>query len=139
MMETLSTFTLYGLLIANVVFLFVASKALFRFQYLIRRNRSFWEGRTGANPQSRINPDTVLSGFLERRLAMLQERVEELARRPVSAPAAQPGELPFEHAARMARFGATAEELTRTCGLNEAEAKLICRVHARRGRASPAH
>ena len=139
MMETFSTYLLYGLLITNAAFLFAASKALFRFQYLIRRNRAFWEGETGANTQTKINPDTVLSGFLERRLAMLQERVEELARRPVSAPAAQPGELPFEHAARMAKFGATAEELTRTCGLNEAEAKLVCRVHARRERASSAH
>ena len=139
MMETLSTYLLYGLFVANVAFLFAASKALFRFQYLIRRNRVFWEGETDANPQTKINPDTVLSGFLERRLAMLQERVEELARRPVSAPAPQSGELPFEHAARMAKFGATAEELTRTCGLNEAEAKLVCRVHARRERASSAH
>lgn len=139
MMETFSTYLLYGLLIANVAILFAASKALFRFQCLIRRNRSFWEGTTSANPQTKVIPDAVLSGFLERRLAMLQERVEELARRPVSTPATQPGELPFEHAARMAKFGATAEELTRTCGLNEAEAKLICRVHARRERASSAH
>ena len=139
MMETLSTYTLYGLLIANIAFLFAASKALFRFQYLIRRNRAFWEGTTGAERQPSTHPDAVLTGFLERRLAMLQERVEELARRPVSAPASQPGELPFEHAARMAKFGATAEELTRTCGLNEAEARLICRVHARRERGPSAH
>lgn len=137
MMETLATYSLYGLLVANVALLFAASRALFRFECLMRRNRAFWEGRTDSELRAKTHPDAVLSGFLEHRLALLQQRVEELADRPIPTSTNQASELPFEHAARMAKFGASVEELTRTCGLNEAEAKLTYRIHAGRRAIQP--
>ena len=103
--------------------------------------RSFWDSPTGASEWAKSSPDAVLSGFLEHRLAMLHEQIEELAKQKLPASAAQPAELPFEYAVRIAKHGASVDDLTRTCGLNKAEARLMWRLHAqqRKAKASSAH
>ena len=45
-----------------------------------------------------------------------------------AAPTAEPL---FSHAVRLAQNGANAVDLVKACGLNEAEARLMCRLHGR--------
>ena len=77
------------------------------------------------------NSDTVLVGQLEHRLAMIDDRLDKLTRQKASANNITSSELPFDYAVRMAKQGASEEDLTRTCGLNKAEAQLMRRLHAR--------
>ena len=141
MMDILYTYPLYALIASNAVLLFGAAVAVLRFERLVKQNRSYWGSPTGDSVRAESNSDAVLSGFLERRLAMLHKQIEELSEQKVTAAATQPAELPFEYATRMAKHGASVEDLTRTCGLNKAEAHLMWRLHAqqRKAKASSAH
>lgn len=141
MMDIFYTYPLYALIVSNAVLLFGAAVAVLRFERLVKGNRSFWDSPTGASVRAKSDSDAVLSGFLERRLAMLHEQIEELAKQKVPAAATQAAELPFEYATRMAKHGASVEDLTRTCGLSKAEAELMWRLHAqqRKAQASSAH
>ncbi len=86
----------------------------------------------GRNAQATGDAEAVLAGFLECRLAKIHERLDDLADRierdTGSPPAAEPL---FSHAVRLAQNGASAADLVKACGLNEAEARLMCRLHAR--------
>ena len=147
MMELLFSYPLQALIVSNAALVFGASIALLRFQRLIRQNREFWDSPTGAtvqaaaeaevapvatSVQARSDAEAVLAGFLEQRLAMIHERLNDLADRVErdtgSAPAAEPL---FSHAVRLAQNGANAADLVKACGLNEAEARLMCRLHGR--------
>ena len=66
---------------------------------------------------------------IERRIADLQRVVKTLADgdRELQAPV-QPI-LPIENAVRMARQGASIEDLKRSCGLNVGEARLMQKLH----------
>ena len=130
MMDIFDTYPLYALIASNAVLLFGAAIALLRFERLVKRHTSYWDSPTGASVRAESNSDAVLSGFLERRLAMLHDQIEELSKQKVPAAATQRAELPFEYATRIAKHGASVEDLTRTCGLNKAEAHLMWRLHA---------
>ncbi|MFC3609557.1 DUF2802 domain-containing protein [Stutzerimonas tarimensis] len=52
----------------------------------------------------------------------LAERLNQLEQR-------DPGSLSFSQAARLVGLGATVDDLTRTCGLSQAEAELMSRLH----------
>lgn len=146
-MDLLFTYPLQALILSNAALVFGASIALLRFQRLIRQNREFWDSPTGAtvqadseakdavaggNAQAASDAEAVFAGFLECRLAMIHERLDDLADRierdTGSPPAAEPL---FSHAVRLAQNGASAADLVKACGLNEAEARLMCRLHAR--------
>ena len=130
MMELLSFNPLQALILANAALIIGASIALLRFQRMIRKNREFWDSPTGASVQTNSDADAVLAGFLERRLAMIHDRLDELSERvdhDIGAP--PPAEPLFSHAVRMAQNGASAADLVSACALNEAEARLMCRLH----------
>ncbi len=151
-MDVLLSHPLQALILSNAALVFGASIALLRFQRLVRQNREFWDSPTGAtvqadtvqaddeakdrlvgrNAQATGDAEAVLAGFLECRLAKIHERLDDLADRierdTGSPPAAEPL---FSHAVRLAQNGASAADLVKACGLNEAEARLMCRLHAR--------
>ena len=131
MMDIFTTYPLYALIVSIAVLLFGAAIAMLRFERLVKRNQAFWDSPTGIAVRAEDNSDAVLSGFLERRLAMLHDQIEKLAEQKVTV-AAQPAEWPFEYALRMVKQGASIEDLTRSCGLNRAEAKLMWRLHTHR-------
>ncbi len=141
MMDIFYTYPLYALITSNAVLLLGAAIAMLRFERQLKRNRSYWDSPTGASVRAQSNSDAVLSGALETRLAMLHLQIEKLSKQKVPAAATQPAELPFEYATRMAKHGASVEDLTRTCGLNKAEAHLMWRLHAqqRKAKASSTH
>lgn len=143
MMNIFSHYPLYLLIVSNAALIFAAAIAVLRFERMIRRNRAFWESPAGAATQAAGNADAVLPAFLERRLALLHEQILKLGKQLDSqkAPAAiaQSVELPFQHAARMAKQGASVADLTRTCGLKKAEAQLMRRLHTHATTAASTH
>ena len=132
MMDLLSFNPMGALILSNAALIVGASIALLRFQRMIRKNREFRDSPTGATVQTGADADAVLAGFLERRLAMIHDRLDELSERvdqDIGTP--PPAEPLFSHAVRMAQNGASASDLVKTCALNEAEARLMCRLHGR--------
>lgn len=143
-MELFTDYSLYTLLFSNAVLLCGAALAVSRFERRIRNNREFWDSPTGVAvtateslagiaATTTENSGAVLSGFLERRLAIMHQRLNEMDAKldeGVGMPSVKPLVDPsFAHAARMAKNGASAEDLMRTCGLTQAEAGLVRRLH----------
>lgn len=130
-MDIFSTYPLYALIVSNAVLLCGATIALLRFERRVKEGSSFWDSPTGASVAAADNSEAVLSALLERRLTMLQQQIEALGLQKTPAPPASPAELPFAYATRMAKHGASVEDLTRTCGLKKAEAQLMRRLYSR--------
>jgi hypothetical protein len=126
--------TLYVLLCSTGLLLAAASIAILRFQTKTLESKEFWNSPTGSAIQvDDAHATRERNDYLEIRLAALQKLVDELS--ASSNPGRTSGsshDLPFENAVRMAKQGATVEDLTRSCGLNVGEAQLIRRLHARR-------
>ncbi len=88
-----------------------------------------------AAPTPEEQPDSskqqlIASLRLDKRITELQQQIAALSTTEQKAgvePVARP--LPIENATRMARHGASVEELTRTCGLNVGEAELLKKLH----------
>lgn len=128
----------YLIVIANAVLLTAASLAILRFSKQSRGLLEFWRSPTGTAVAAGTAESAAvvrllkMAARLERRVADLQAQVEQLSKRPGQTVRHNVRPLPLDNAARMARSGASVEELTRTCGLNLGEAKLLRQLHARR-------
>lgn len=129
------------LLLANAVLLAAAAIAIVRFRKQCRRFEKFWDSPTGAalvdprpatvtaapQPQRRTQPNPQL----ENRVAELQSVVRTLAKNGQSVREPVESNLPIENAVRMAKHGASIDELIRSCGLNIGEAQLMCKLHGK--------
>ena len=131
--------TMNLLLFSNAVLLGAATIALVRFRTQARRFEKFWDSPTGvsfadeqalkAQPPARPGPQT--DAELERRVAELQSVVRTLAKQgPGVREPVEPG-LPIENAVRMAKHGASIDDLIRSCGLNIGEAQLMRKLHGK--------
>jgi len=123
------------LLIANALLLAVATVVLSRFDRRVKRIEEFWDSPTGAaladDSDKEFHAQMQATQRLERRVGELQRVVKLM---DIKAPAPQaPVEMniPLENAVRMARHGASVEDLTRNCGLNIGEARLIQKLHGK--------
>lgn len=125
--------TLYVLICSTGLLLAAASIAILRFQKKTLDSQAFWNSPTGSVMKTDDdNARNERERLLEIRLAALQKTVDELSRREkVSEIPAPVVSVPFENAVRMAKQGATVEELTRACGLSIGEARLVQRMHGR--------
>lgn len=125
--------SLYLLLTANAVLLGAAAIAVIRFRKRCERLERFWNSPTGTaiadqkSEQDRLQLVTLMR--LERGLNELQANVDSLASRPRKQATADVRQLPIENAVRMVRNGASVDDLTRTCGLNIGEARLLRKMH----------
>jgi hypothetical protein len=141
------------LLVSQSVLLAAAGVALARFQRRMRRLEAFWTSPTAAMLAAESAEDVshnqasaqIISIDSERalieklklhqRLADVQRRLRDIAERerPPAAPVALEIErsLPIENALRMARNGASVDELTQACGLNVGEARLLQKLHGK--------
>lgn len=121
-------------------FLLIAGRAVFLVFSFVVASISFTAWRRAARRQA----DEVLSQMqlVLQRLADLETRIDAgraavsgLAQRldrpadPAPAPSAAPG---YQIAIRLARGGASREELVSSCGLTPAEAELVRRLHGPR-------
>ena len=151
MMTIALSVTIHLLLIANAALLAAASIAIMRFHNQCRRFEQFWTSPTGtkladttyANPlegHGKKLADTTYvtapktpppSPRLERRVSELQDVVWRLARKDCQAQLPIDSALPIENAVRMAKHGASTQELIRGCGLNIGEAQLLRKLHGK--------
>ena len=138
------------LLVSNALLLAIALLMIVRFRRDARAFMSFLHSPVGSSlAASEDDLPTVAAGGPDggerRRLADTTTRLEQqllLLRRDMhrqtasggpgaeSAPSAGQS-LPIENAVRMARLGASVEELTRSCGLSLGEARLMLKLHGK--------
>jgi hypothetical protein len=137
-METVDFYTFAQMLIANAVVLATVGIVLIRMGRQIDRFEQFWSSPTGAAIADRrseeIRQQQLLIRDLELRIESLRKSIDTLATKPLPA-LAEPRapierQLPIENAVRMVRNGATVEDLTRNCGLNIGEARLMKKLHS---------
>ena len=141
-----SALTTNLLLFSNAALLAAATIALLRFRSQARRFEKFWDSPTGVSladeqalkaqpePRPELQPDPEL----ERRVAELQSVVRTLAsKNAIAREPAEPG-LPIENAVRMAKRGASIDDLIRNCGLNIGEAQLMRKLHGKAANAPTA-
>ena len=134
-MITTESYYLLVLLVANALLLAIACTVLSRFDRRCRRIEEFWDSPTGTaladDGEEEALQQTLATRRLEQRLGELQRTVKLME---IKAPKQEPNverSLPIENAMRMARNGASIDELTRTCGLNIGEARLMQKLHGR--------
>lgn len=127
-----TTFSLYALLVANALMLAAAVLAILRFQRMFRDSADFWDSPTGAAVQMRCPGQQEHSNLVAHEIAVLQRSVAKLCERERPQVQSLPNKLPLRHAVRMAKHGASVEDLTRGCGLNVGEARLMKKIHGGR-------
>lgn len=139
-MEITSEMVMNLLLIANAVLLAAATIAIIRFRNQARRFEKFWDSPTGvsmADTQSlSTRPAPPPDPQLEKRVAELQSVVKTLAKKKQVIREPADANVPIENAVRMAKHGASIDELIRGCGLNIGEAQLMRKLHGKAQAAS---
>lgn len=135
MMNISESHSFYLLLISNAALLGAAAIAVTRFRRQCEKFEAFWSSPTGAAVADQKTDDSrkqlLVNLRLEKQLTDLQEKLETMASRPLSQAPPIPDHLPMDSAVRMAKNGASVEQLTRSCGLNIGEAKLMKTLHGR--------
>ena len=135
-----SYFFVYLMLACNVVLLAISAVAVIRFERRWQRLEGFWDSPTGAAlndaGEDDIRRQLQATRRLEQRLGELQRTVTRLDTKPPGEPPTAGRLLPIENAVRMAKLGASEEDLTRNCGLNVGEARLMRRLHGRHAAAA---
>ncbi|MDJ0709940.1 MAG: DUF2802 domain-containing protein [Woeseiaceae bacterium] len=141
MMISFDALFIFLLLAANAMLLGLTCHALVRFERRCQRIEDFWESPTGnalaETPDTELREQMQATQRLERRVGELQRTVKVIElnkQRPQPAEPTRPTaerNLPIENAIRMARLGASVEDLTRSCGLNFGEARLMQKLHRR--------
>jgi len=126
---------LFLLLIANALLLAVATVVISRFDRRVKRVEEFWDSPTGtalANDNGEeLRGQTQATQRLERRVGELQRVVKLMEIKAPEQQASVEKNMPLENAVRMARHGASVEDLTRNCGLNIGEARLMQKLHGK--------
>ena len=130
MMNMLDSYSIYALLISNALLLGAAALAIVRFQHKLESASKFWDSPTGSALQAQCDQSSI-NQITEERFASLQDAIHKIERINDVAHSPPTEKLPFENAVRMARAGASLDDLVRTCGLSRGEAQLFMRVHAR--------
>ena len=124
----------YAILASKAFVLILGTLVLLSMWRQTRRAEQYLAELTNA-PAKDEQPDSakqqlIASLRLDRRISELQQQIVALSATEQKSPAdTVPRPLPIENATRMARHGASVEELTRTCGLNIGEAELLKKLH----------
>lgn len=125
----------YVLLASNALVLCAASFVLVRFDRRHRRLEHFWSSPTAAaltdSSELQVREQMKATQRLEKRMGELQRTVKVMDIKKHRPRPAVERNLPIENAIRMARLGASIEELTRSCGLNIGEARLMQKLHGK--------
>jgi len=132
-MITLEVQYLYLLIVSNALVLVAACFSLARFENRCRQIDAFWSSPTGSALSDEKNKNSreqlQITQRLEQRLGELQRTVELKQIRKVRPPPPAERHLPIENAVRMAKLGASIDDLTKSCGLNIGEARLMRKLH----------
>jgi len=133
MMTIDNTLSFYLLLACNGILVAAASLAILRFQRIMRDQKAYWDSPTGMASLAQTDTEALLDG--------IEQRFAGTRNLPAgkSSDTSNHKVIPFENAVRMAQHGASLDDLTRTCGLSETEARLLIRVHANAPQATAAN
>lgn len=135
MMITIDSYYLFLLLAANALLLAIAGIALSRFERRCKRIEEFWDSPTGTaladDGDVEMREQMQATRRLEQRLGELHRAVKVMEIKAPQQPPLAERRMPIENAVRMARQGASVEELTRNCGLNIGEARLMRKLHGK--------
>ena len=131
----IESYYLVLLLTANALLLAVATVVLSRFDRRVKRIEEFWDSPTGTaladDSDAEVHAQMLATQRLERRVGELQRVVKLMEIRTPEKQAPVEMNVPLENAVRMARHGASVEDLTRNCGLNIGEARLMQKLHGK--------
>lgn len=134
MMITLEAHYIYLLIISNAIMLALACSLFAKFERRCLQIDEFWGSPTG-NVLSGDDTDSsseqmAIAQRLEKRVGELQRTVKvmEIQKTKPEEPPAERS-LPIENAVRMAKLGASVDDLTKSCGLNIGEARLMTKLH----------
>lgn len=134
-MNILEGYVIYLLLGSNAILAAAAGIAVVRFRRQCLRLEHFWNSPTGAalaeQATEQERQQLLVNMRLDRRLSDLQKKLQTLTVTERSNSAPSPRQLPIDNALRMAKSGASVEELTRNCGLNIGEAELMQKMHGK--------
>jgi len=135
MMTLSETYYLYLLLASNVLVLAGGLVAITRFRELCKEQASLWSSPTGAvladvdeKSDELQRQQLTVNLQLEKQIQCLRRELRALSNRGNEANVPERS-LPVDNAVRMARNGASIDDLTRSCGLNIGEAQLIKKMH----------
>ncbi len=133
-MITLEAHYVYLLLGSTAIMLALACLSFARFENRCREIEEFWKSPTGTALQDGKDNEPSEQAQIAMRL---EARINELHRAlqlidtnksKTDAPPVERS-LPIENAVRMARLGASIDDLTKNCGLNIGEARLMQKLH----------
>ena len=134
MMITLEAHYVYLLIISNAVMLALACLSFARFDRRCNQIEEFWASPNGSTLSDEDDAEKQrqlkMTQRLEKRVGELQRSVKVIELKKAT-PDERPVErnLPIENAVRMAKKGASVEDITRNCGLNIGEARLLQKLH----------
>ncbi len=140
MMIISESYYIYLMMLANAGLLAIVSITLLRVERRSKRIEEFRHSPTGTS--------LAEAGDVERREQLratrrLEQKLDELQKAVIAMQKTVPDEraslernLPIENAVRMARHGASIDDLTRSCGLNIGEARLMQKLHGQAGTAA---
>lgn len=130
--------TLNLLLACNCILVAAATVAILRFQRSTNQRASplndAAEATNASTTAAKPDSDDFLKA-VERRFATLENGIGSM-RRDSETGSAVARSVPHENAVRMVKHGATVDDLTRTCGLSDIEARLLMRVHGTQAHAA---
>lgn len=126
--------TIYYAVLAGKAFVLILGTIVLLGMWRQTRRVEQYLAELSRAPAREEQPDSakqqlIASLRLDKRISELQQQISALSATesrsvdPVSRP------LPIENATRMARSGASVEELTRSCGLSVGEAELLKKLH----------
>lgn len=139
-MITTEAVFLYLLLGSNVTFLATACFFFASFESRCKRLEKFWASPSGSalaasalaqSDDHDCSEQVLLTQRLEKRLVELQRTVKLMETNESKPQLAQERNLPIENALRMAKLGASIDDLTKSCGLNVGEARLMQKLHGK--------
>ena len=130
---TAQSIFLYMLLASNLAVLTTACVLLTRFERRWKQIEDTWDDTVDPQVRSSVeitgHEQLEATQRLERRLGELQRAIKVME---IRAPAQQlraERKLPLDNAVRMAKLGASVDDLTRNCGLSIGEARLMRKIH----------
>ena len=132
-MNTINPLILYLLLVSNALLAGAACLAIMRFQRFFRHLQQFWHTPVGSSlinqQEEEIRRSLRTTQRLDKQVNDMQRAIKTLAARDSGKRSAAERALPIDNAVRMIKHGASVEDLTRTCGLNIGEARLLQKLH----------
>ncbi len=133
-MITLEAEYVYLLIVSNAAMLALACLSFARFERRCKQIEEFWSSPTG-NSLFDDGDDSLeqmqITRRLEQKVGELQRAIKVMDIRKTTPTPTPPAErnMPIENAVRMARQGAGIEDITKSCGLNVGEARLMLKLH----------